>query len=354
MNDAGTILAPGMQVVGYDPKKEGRPQNRFFPVESGQANGEVIGDPPESDIFSQWVSGLMSPWRTFGQRAASWLRAVKSGDQERIRAVLNTEFGEMYRTRGQAPEWEALKDLCPGYAFEEIPKGARLLFLTVDVQGDRLVCTVRGWGAEFESWLIFREELWGDTSEPEVWGRLDRLVDRQFGGVGITACAVDTGYRREHVLNWCRRHSKAYPTKGASGRITKLYHASDAEVSHLGKRLKTGLKQWSIDDQYFKAWVHDHIGWPQDQPGSWHLPVDIDDDYCRQIVAEQRMRLPSGRTQWIKVHKDNHYLDCEALQAFLAHVEGVRHLKRPVEDDAAPVEKRSRIRVVRSSYLGRR
>lgn len=360
MNAAGTMLAPGMQVKDFklsttSAEKIGKPFNPYFPEPDSIQNGEVIGQAPEAESCTFWVSGLMSPWRTFGQRAAAWLRAVRSGDQDKIRAVLNTEFGEMYRTRGQAPELQALKDCCAGYSFEQVPKGVRLLFLTVDVQQDRLVCSVRGWGAEFESWLIYREELWGDTAEPEVWARLDRLADREFGGIGISAYAVDSGYRKEHVLEWCRRRSKAYATKGAGGRITKLFHASDAEVNHRGKRLKIGIKVWALDEQYFKAWVHDHIGWPQDQPGSWHLPNDIEDDYCKQIVAEQRMRLPSGRTQWMKVHKDNHYLDCEALQVFLAHVEGVRHLKRPVEDGSAAKEAtRPRQRVVRSNYMGRR
>jgi phage terminase large subunit GpA-like protein len=365
MNGAGVYLAPGQDVEDWDPRvadplrpdqrNPGPPEHPCF--RGLGSNGRVVGEVPESDTATFWVSGLMSPWRTFGQRAAAWLRAVRSGDQDRVRAVLNTEFGEMYRLRGQAPEWSALKEDCgQSYTLEQVPRGAQLLFLTVDVQQDRLVCTVRAWGAEFESWLVWREELWGDTAEPPVWMRLDALAARQFGGMPISVYAVDSGYRTEQVYEWCRRHSNAYATKGAGGRITKLFHATDAEVNHRGKRLKTGIKVWAADDGYFKAWVHDHIAWPQDQPGSWHLPSDIDEDYCKQVVAEQRMRLPSGRVQWMRVHKDNHYLDCEWQQAFLAHVAGVRHLKPLATDDAgqpAPARPQQR-RIVRSKYLGRR
>jgi phage terminase large subunit GpA-like protein len=363
MNGAGTFLAPGQDVEDWDPelatdtetRNPGPPDHPCFPGLG--ANGRVVGEVVETDTASFWVSGLMSPWRSFGQRAAAWLRAVRSGEQDRVRAVLNTEYGELYRTRGQAPDWDELKNGCSGaYTLEQVPRGAQLLFLTVDVQQDRLVCSVRAWGAEFESWLVWREELWGDTAEPGVWMRLDALAARQFGGMPISATAVDSGFRKEQVYEWCRRHSNAYATKGAGGRITKLYHATDAEVNHRGKRMKTGMKVWAADDGYFKAWVHDHIAWPQDQPGSWHLPSDIDEDYCKQVVAEQRMRLPSGRVQWMRVHKDNHYLDCEWQQAFLAHVAGVRHL-RPLPDDAglapAPARPPQR-RIVRSKYLGRR
>lgn len=376
MNGAGVYLAPGQDVEGWnpkvadpaqpDPRNPGPPLHPMLPGLG--TNGVVVGEAPEADVATFWVSGLMSPWKTLGQRAAAFIRAVRSRDQEKVRATLNTEFGELYRTRGQAPDWQELKNVCAGtYTLEQVPRGAQILFLTVDVQQDRLVCTVRAWGAEFESWLVWREELWGktkdgedersDTSLPPVWQRLDALAERTFGGMPISAIAVDSGYRSEQVYAWCRKHANAYATKGASGRISKLYHATDVEVSYRGKRLKSGLKVWAIDDSYFKGWVHDHIAWPQDQPGSWHLPSDIDEDYCKQVVAEQRMRVPSGRSQWIRVHKDNHYLDCEQQQAFLAHVAGVRHLKPVVEEEAGPQEPaapRPRSRVIRSRYMGRR
>lgn len=330
MNARGVYVAPGQSVV----------------------DGAVVGEPPESDTASYWVSGLMSPWVTFGQRAAAWLRAVASGDQERVRSTLNTAFGEMYRTRGQAPEWSSIRESCGlPYELGDVPTGVQVLFLTVDVQKDRLVCTVRGWGAAFESWLVHHEELWGETDQPEVWARLDQLKARTFGELPIRATAVDSGYRTDSVYEWCRRNGGAYPTKGRDN-ASKLFHASSVEVNRAGKRVKTGLKVWVIDDKHFKGWVHDRIGWPQDQPGAWHLPSGMDEDYCKQLVAEQRMRLPSGRVQWLKVGKDNHYLDCEALQAFLAHVEGVRNL-RPMVGGEAPQPKKFKPRVSRSSYLGR-
>lgn len=304
MNDKGQAIAPGQKVV----------------------DGAVIGSPPDSDNFSLWVSGLMSPWVTFGQRAASWLLAVSSGDQERIRAELNTSFGELYQLRGQAPEWKVVKALGAHYRMLEVPAAVRKLFLTADVQKDHLVCVVRGWAPEFRSWMIHAEELWGDTDKPEVFGRLGDLSQKMFGGRPIDAIAIDSGFRTDQVYSFCyRRGIRAYATKGQD-RPRKLYSATDVEVDRKGRRLWAGMKVWILDHSYFKSWVHDRLLWPQDQPGAWHLPVDVPDDYCRQLVAEQRMRLPSGGVQWVKSGV-NDYLDCEALQAFLAHVEGIRTLR---------------------------
>lgn len=360
MNACGTFLAPGMSVEGFAYDGKQPPAHAWLGIES--ANGVVIGSPPDSDAVSFWVSGIMSPFRTFGERVSQWLRAAASGDQERIRGVLNTGFGELYRTRGQAPAWESVREACAQpYQLGDVPVGVQRIFLTVDVQANRLVCTVRGWGYALESWLIHREELWGETDKPEVWVRLDELKKRMFGEQPIRATAVDAGYRQDKALEWVARNgASCYATKGRDN-PTKLYAQHDVEVNRAGKKVRTGMKLWTVDTAYFKAWVHDRLVWPQEQPGAWHLPGQMpsgewpsgSEDYAKQIVGESRLRLPSGRTQWVRTG-ENHFLDCEALQAFLAHVEGVRNLQPLDATGAAPRVAVQRPRVaMRSNYLRR-
>ena len=81
----------------------------------------------------------------------------------------------------------------------------------------------------------------------------------------------------------------------------------------------------------FKGWVHDRIGWPQDQTGAWHIAQDFSDAYCKEIVGEDRIVLPR-KTLWLK-KGDHHRLDCEALQVFLAFLKGVPLLPPPPDDD---------------------
>jgi phage terminase large subunit GpA-like protein len=298
------------------------------PGQSVDRAGNVVGEGVVSDTFSLWVSGLMSPWVTFGQRAAAWVRAMESGDQDRIRAEINTAFGELYQLRGQAPEWSEIKSLGAAYKLGDVPAGVRKILMAVDVQKNRLVLGVRGFGTEYESWLLHREELWGDTDKPEVYARLSQVMDRKFGELPISAVAIDSGFRTDRVYEWCyRRGLKAYATKGRD-RPTKLYFATDVEVNRFGKKLFAGLKLWTIDASYFKGWVHERLRWPQEQPGAWHLPVDVPDDYCKELVNEAAMRLPSGEVKWVR-RGANHALDIEALLVFLAHIEGVRYLKPP-------------------------
>ncbi len=299
-------------------------------------SGEPVGEEPDTEWYTIWVSGLFSPWVTWGDRAYQWIQAARSHDPETIRAVINLGFGELFRLKGEAPPWEEIRKISDDSTFDLgiVPRGSRKIFLTVDVQKDHLVVVIRGWGVEMESWLIQRIELWGDTAEQEVWHRLDELADAPLeDGLAIEAFAVDSGYRTEQVYSWCeRRLGRAYATKGQDA-PSKLYHASDVEVLRNGKKIKRGLKRWIFDHGFFKGWVHDRIRWPQDQPGAWHLPRAVGEDYCRQLVAEQRMRLASGKVQWVKTGT-NDWLDAEALQALLAHIEGVRYLKP--EDQQPP------------------
>lgn len=318
MLEHGRAIAPGQRIVA----------------------GEVVGDPPESDWYTIWISGLLSPWVTWGDSAYAWLSAARSHDEATIRATINLRFGELFRVRGEAPPWEDIRKISEESVYDlgVIPKGVRKIFLTVDVQKDHLVCIVRGWGVEQESWLLAREELWGETDKSEVWDRLSEWADKGFLDRPFDAFAVDSGYRTEQVYTWCeRRMGVAYATRGKD-RPAKLYSAHDVEVLRSGKKVKRGLKSWTFDHGFFKGWVHDRIRVPQDQPGAWHLGRGVGDDYCRQLVAEQRMRLPSGVQAWVK-SGPNDWLDAEALQVLLAHIEGVRFLK-PEADKPPPTPSR--------------
>jgi len=326
LNENGVLVAPGQSV------KDGR----------------VVGDPPDTDTFSFWVSGLMSPWVSFGQRALGWLRAVKSKDQGRVQAELNTSFGELYMQSGDAPSWEVVKECAGPYRTGDVPQWVQVLFLTVDVQKDRLEYAIRGWGApEMQSAMVEEGALWGDTDQSEVWGALDGLMEQTWGGLLIKAVAVDSGYRADEVYYWVSQYpGRAFACHGRETH-SKLFSASPVEVSRAGRPLASGTKVWTFDVHHFKSWVHSRIQRPVDQPGAWMVPSDVSDDYCKQVTAEALMTLPSGRQRWQKIRKDNHKFDCEVLQALLAQMLNVRLLRS--EPKAAP-QKVAKKRRRKSSY----
>ncbi len=319
MNARGVYVAPGQRV---------------------EVDGTVIGAPPAALTRSLWVSGLASPFVTFGERASAWLEAAESGDPEQIQGVINTGFGELFSPGGgDAPEWTEVAALRQPYPFRDVPAGAVFLTCGVDVQKNRLVYVIRGWGARQESWLTEHGEIWGETEQDEVWADLAELIDSRVGGARIRLTFVDSGFRPgktdvipEHkVYEFCRQHARGVRAcKGYGARNTPL-SVKTLEVTPRGKTAKYGLELVRLDSDFFKSWIHQRIRWPEDQPGGWHLSADATEDYCRQIVSEARARLASGGHKWVRRSKQNHYLDAEALAYAAAYMVGVQRIPGPRE-----------------------
>lgn len=321
MNASGVYVAPGQRIT---------------------TEGLVIGDPPETPIVSRWVSGLCSPWQSFGQRARAFIEAARSGSPERVQAVLNTRFGELFSVSAEAMDWKIVADHRAEYTAGQIPDGVHTITCGVDVQKSRLVYAVRGWGVGLESWLISYGELWGETDQGDVWLQLSDLLDDP--ACSIKMMLIDSGYRPgtkwrspdNMIYDFCRRHrGRVYPSKGHD-RLDKPAYASKIDVTIRGATVKGGLNLWHIDSDHYKSWVHSRLEWPDDKPGAWHIPTDTSDDYCKQIVAEARTVKPSGHVTWVKVRKDNHYLDCEALNAAIA---GILRLQSEIHRPAAKVQR---------------
>lgn len=309
MNAAGCYVGPGQRIE----------------------NGEAVGDLIDERKRTFWVSGLMSPFVSLGERAASLVDAKASKDQGIIQGVTNLDFGELYSFAGDAPEWERVAECRSDYKVGTIPWEVQRVFVAVDVQGNRLMYAVRGWGYNFESWGLEAGEIHGDTKDPDdkCWEQLETLLNREFGGMRVHAMAIDSGFNTPAVDKFARRFkSRVYATVGRDNRA-KAWSPIPQDEDSTGKRLKFGYTRWTLDHGYFKGWVHDRLDWPQDQIGAWHIPEDYNDDYCKQIVAEARLRLPGGREKWIQLKRDNHFLDCEYLQVFLAQVKRVQDLKEP-------------------------
>lgn len=305
MNERGRYVAPG-QTVDVD--------------------GTVLGLPPESWTDSYWVSGLASPFVSWGDRAARYVEAVRSGDPGAVQSVRNQGFGELWAPgAGNAPEWEEVHQCAINtYKMGEVPEEARVLTLACDVQKDRLIYGVRGWGAGGTSWLIEAEEIFGSTEEMEVWDSLADVLMSTYDGLPIRLGLVDSGFRPgktdivpEHrVYAFARRfRDRVRATKGSSTQMRKPITSSKIDVRLDGREIKGGLELIRLDTDYVKSWVMQKVRWDRDAPGAWFLPKDVNEDYCRQIVSESRVGNPGGKVQWIRKSKDNHFLDVEAMQA---------------------------------------
>lgn len=295
------------------------------PGQSVDTDGVVHGPEPESWTISYWVSGLCSPFVSWGERAARYVEAVRSGNPGDIQAVKNQGFGELYSPGGgSAPEaGEVMKCASDDYVMGQVHPGTRILTLACDVQKDRLIYTIRGWGAGGTSWLVEANELFGMTEEQEVWDIFANVVTDTYDGIPIRLGLVDSGFRPgkkflvpEHrVYAFARRFPTLIrATKGSSSPMRKPVTSSKIDITLNGKDIPQGLDLLRLDTDYFKSWVQQKIRWDQGAPGAWFLPSDISESYAKQIVAETRMRAPGGKVKWAERSRENHFLDCEAMQ----------------------------------------
>jgi phage terminase large subunit GpA-like protein len=362
------------------------------PGQTIDRHGVVHGAPAESKTISFWVSGLASPFVTFGERVAVLVEAQQSGDDAMVQQAINAGFGELYSPGGgEVPEWMEIKEKSANATYKrgEVPEDVLYLTLACDVQRHSIPWAIRGWGPRATSWLINYGYLRGDTSEEDIWAALGDLVVQPIDGMVIRLAFIDSGFRPgktdtlplNRVYEFCRRFPRRVrPTKGSSAPMRTPLVISKIEVNRKdGRAAKFGLDLVRLDTDHWKSWVHERLRWPQDQVGGWHVFKGIDDDYCHQIVSEARLKRPTGRVEWVQRSRDNHFLDCESMQAAAGYLLNVQRIplqkqqlalmedigRKPATPSEVattapdpppippPLQRGRRVRrIIRSSYLG--
>jgi phage terminase large subunit GpA-like protein len=306
-------------------------------------------NPRPMKTASFWVSGLASPWATPGEVAKVLIEAYRDGDTEKIQAEVNTWGGELFRIKGDAPEWDEVAGCRAEYNEGDLPAGVQLITLGADVQKFGIFYVVRAWGYMSESWLLEHGYLAGETEHNDVWNRLREIIAAPIRERRIDRAFIDSGYRPgdvysrpDHaVYTFCRSlPGVAFPTKGADT-LDGPFRFRNIDYSSGGAIIKNGVRLFHVNTDYFKKWIHARVRWPDDTPGGWHLHAGATEDYCRQIVAEELVIKASGRPVWIRKNKNNHYLDCEVNATCAGYTLNAHKLAEPAPPDGPEKERQN-------------
>lgn len=289
---------------------------------------------------------LYSPYKTLRGMVGLWLRimADKSAEaQESLKAFVNTNLAEEWKEKGEAPDWQRLYDRREPYQLHLIPSGGLFVTAGSDVQKDRIEVSVYAWGRGKESWLIDHIVLDGDTSRPEVWAKLDGLLDQTYhheSGVDmpIVRFAIDSGYATQEVYAWARKKGagRVMVVKGVDHGAAVVGQPSAVDVNYQGKKIARGARVWPVNSSALKS---EFYGWlrlekPTDEalaegavfpPGYCHYPF-INEEFFRQLTAEQLVtRIVKGyrKAEWIKSHARNEALDVRNYARAAASVFGM-------------------------------
>lgn len=302
--------------------------------------------------FHIWAAYSFSPNATWTDIAREFISA--KSNVEKLKTFINTWLGETWQEQGDAPDWERLYSRREEYALGSVPD--RVLFLTsgVDVQKDRFVWEVVGWGYGKESWSIDAGIIFGDTSNEETWLKLDELLNRTFLPsdqriMTISAMAVDAGFNTQMVYNWGRRHpmSRVMAVKGTHTARTLLGVPSPVDVTIRGKRFARGYRVWAVGVSIAKAELYGWLRLPRPTDGApfpagyCHFP-EHGEEFFKQLTSEQLVTVVNQRThfaihEWqVLPDRENHWLDARVYARAAAAMLQIDRMRPPVDPTSPP------------------
>lgn len=188
--------------------------------------------------------------------------------------------------------------------------------MTVDVQRDHFWAVIRAWGADGSSRLIFENKI-------ESWETI-RTIQQQYK-VPDRMVGIDAQYKTDETYSQCGKYD--WIALHGSGRdyfqhtqgkkqVKKLYTTFGHAVSSSGKRAR--YCHWSNEK------VKDILSLLRTGSGAaWEIPQDISEAYLSQIDSEVKKDFVNSKDKsvslrWVKIKKDNHLWDCEAMNLLIA------------------------------------
>ncbi len=124
--------------------------------------------------FHLWSA--YSHLQPFEQIAREYIAAKGVPSKEQV--FFNDTVGRAYKTLGEAPPWEALRDRGAesSYARGSIPAGGLLLTIGIDCQGDRVEWQAVAWGRDYRRWIVDHGVIRGHISEEVCQTALNALI----------------------------------------------------------------------------------------------------------------------------------------------------------------------------------
>ena len=334
----------------------GRPQDAAYVCEACE---EPIAEhhKPRMLELGQWqaqaesrtagfhLSSLYSPWRRWREIAESWEKATRAEGRSvaMIKTFKNNELGETWVEEGEAPDWQRLLERREDYPIGTVPAGGLLLTAGADVQKDRIEVSVWAFGRGKECWLVEHRVLMGDTAREAVWQRLADLLAETWthesgAQLPLARLAIDTGFATQEAYAFVRRvrDGRLMAVKGTPKGAALIGTPTAVDVTQGGKRLRRGVKVFSVAVGIAKRELYDHLRLAPDvaedgvrpayPAGYVHLPK-IDAEFLQQLCAEQlvtrRDRHGFAVREWQKMRERNEALDCYVYARAAASAAGL-------------------------------
>ena len=295
---------------------------------------------PEVTKFAGFhLSSLYSPVGWFSWEDAVDRFLVAKKNEELLKVWVNTVLGETWTDKGEAPDWERLRERAEDYKIGDVPENGLVLTAGADVQKDRIEVEIVAWGKDKQSWSVEYKIFYGDPASSDLWKQLSELLQETLtheSGVDlpIMMLAIDSGYATQEVYNWVRKQpaSRVMAIKGVSRSVAPLGSPSKVDVTYRGKKLRRGLRMWPVGVSILKSEFYHWLKLTRNEDetfpsGYCHFPK-YNPEFFKQLTAEQLItRMVKGypKREWQKVRDRNEALDCLVYARSAAIALGVEH-----------------------------
>jgi phage terminase large subunit GpA-like protein len=270
---------------------------------------------------SFYIWSAYSCLQSWSRIAQEWLKA--RGDPGAEQTFINDVVGLAYKAQSETTPWEGLRDraAASNYVRGTVPKGALLLMLGIDCQGDRIEWQCVGFGKEYRRYVIDYGIIDRHISDINCQRNLTLVMQRQWKnqygrGFSIDFAAVDGNAWTEDVWSFARQHP--------SNKLMMVRGRGDDSAPRLARvakeRDKNGLlnprsqRFYNLGVSGLKMSLYrDLQKTDPEQPGYVAFPSGLDDEYFQELVSERRTAVKrNGFTvyRWTKDDRqDNEALD---------------------------------------------
>ena len=281
-----------------------------------------------------------------------WIRIFKLSGVKRRKALqgfVNSALAEPWKqVVAQYTATKVLRARCDLQP-QTVPETTVALTAGVDVQLRGFWFVVRAWASDYTSWLVHYGFLqaWEDV-ENLLFETRYPVIGKDLK-LGIWRAAIDTGGGKgefdvfsmtESTYFWIRQNSigrgcRVWGTKGSSRPLQgKLHVGKPLDRTPSGHAIPGGLQIVLLDTEKLKDMVIYRLNQAiEGGDQASYLHAQTDEDYARQITAEEKQVTERGVEAWVQLRPENHLFDCETLCQVCAEPEwmgGGVHLLREI------------------------
>ena len=186
------------------------------------------------------------------------------------------------------------------YEVVDIRDELRGMFMAVDTQDNGFYWTIRAVLANGDKHLInhgFADSFKALTIQWNV---------EYYGKLPMLGIIDQGGHRTKEVSDWVSKMKHWWKYRGESRISIRQRLSRNDPLLILAKPAL-----YKSDLLYYIYSAIDRT-----MPGYWYIPANVDDDYCRQMIAispDMTKRDGHEYEKWISHSKQDHYFDCEKM-----------------------------------------